>query len=75
VKKRTDAGRGVLRRAIESGVAGSNCRPAGADLRGAVAGASNLVNVTDRMDDDNIRSVINTSRDINRCSRASHRLI
>jgi quinoprotein glucose dehydrogenase len=63
VKKRTDAGRGVSSgEQLDQGVAAykqycQSCH--GADLKGAVAGASNLVNVTDRMDDDNIRSVVN----------------
>ncbi len=34
----------------------------GADLRGAVPGAASLLNVTDRMDDDQIRSVVNEGR-------------
>jgi quinoprotein glucose dehydrogenase len=66
VKKRTDAGRGVSSgEQLNQGVAAykQNCQSChGADLRGAVPGASNLVNVTDRMDDDNIRSVVNTSQ-------------
>src|SRR5439155_21843219 len=34
----------------------------GADLRGAVPGAASIVSVTDRMDDDAIRSVVNEGR-------------
>src|SRR4029079_4850870 len=66
VKKRTDAGRGVSSgEQLNQGVAAykqycASCH--GADLKGAVAGASSLVSVTDRLDDDAIRSVVNEGR-------------
>jgi quinoprotein glucose dehydrogenase len=70
VKKRTAEGRGVSSgEQLTQGVAAyrEHCQSChGADLRGAVAGASSLISVTDRMDDDQIRSVVNEGRGIMR---------
>jgi quinoprotein glucose dehydrogenase len=65
VKKRTAEGRGVSSgEVLDQGVSSyrKSCQSChGADLRGAVPGASSLLSVTDRLDDDAIRSVVNTS--------------
>jgi quinoprotein glucose dehydrogenase len=65
VKKRTAEGRGVSSgEQLNQGVGAyrQSCQSChGADLRGAVPGAASILNITDRMDDDAIRSVVNTS--------------
>jgi quinoprotein glucose dehydrogenase len=66
VKKRAEAGRGFAPGdVLNQGVAAyrqycQSCH--GADLKGAVPGASSILSVTDHMDDDAIRGVVNEGR-------------
>ena len=66
VKKRTDAGRGVAAgEVLTQGVTAyrQGCQVChGADLRGAAPGVPSIERITDRLDEDAIRAVVNEGR-------------